>query len=733
MSEAALGEIEPTAENFLAHTGTGLLWGGAAGGALGSAGPLIGKTLGTGKAFAQKSGKSIKRMYERFRGIKAADGLEDALEKPIIKPMDPSTADRIYGAVYDFDPKKMAALKDPKQLARARKGAELREAGTKELGAYMDEMTQLHDDIAEKGIGVEKYKGIREVQAQADQVAAVSDSLGQLEAANARLMGMLEAGPAEFANPGAIKAAKEAILSADDALKTFARTTPDDAVAKSFIKLDQTKRTLQKRLKRLFRKIDKDDPQWSTIEELINIETGIRESLENPRLWGAGAAARQVKSNRAWVRKLKKKHMERRFSDVYEEVEYQKVFRTNRRTLKKTIDSVGLEESKFEQEFLDNFVDDQLEPARAIAESFELGPEYIKKLNRMNELGQKYNKAWARIKETVSLENQLADIMQKSSAMGSLVPGLGMAGVGYMVGGEEGAALGLALSPFTNPGRKLQLQAAINRISTDMNTKIGMAIKGYMKKVSGKVKPVAEKAKRIVGPTAQKVLQDSNWGDRRTKDKSRFDAFEKRSKELTEFVNNPQMAADRVTKNTEAISDAAPNVAAIAQLKAINAAAFLHRKMPKSKSSVALVAQKFKPSEVDLVRWERYVEAVLDPTVLLRDLAKGVLTRETKEAVETVYPRMYERIVIAIAEQIPVLREKIPYKEQNNLATLFGIPVSATMEPRFYQTQMVLGQMLAMPQEPQPRGPSAAGKVWGKMKAGQVALTETQRVQAESA
>jgi hypothetical protein len=87
-----------------------------------------------------------------------------------------------------------------------------------------------------------------------------------------------------------------------------------------------------------------------------------------------------------------------------------------------------------------------------------------------------------------------------------------------------------------------------------------------MKKVSGKVKPVAEKAKRIVGPTAQKVLQDSNWGDRRTKDKSRFDAFEKRSKELTEFVNNPQMAADRVTKNTEAISDAAPNVAVLRQL-----------------------------------------------------------------------------------------------------------------------------------------------------------------------
>lgn len=736
ISEAALGEIEPTAENFLAHAKTGLMWGGAAGGALGAAGPLIGKVLGSGKAFAKNSGRSIRRLWERATGRKAVDGLDEALEQAIIKPLEPSLANKAYGAFYDFDPKKMERLSDPKNLERARKGAELREAATGKLGGYMDEMNKLSDEITEEGIGKAKYRGIREVQEQADVVSATQEATGMLQSAHSRLDEMLAAGTAEYANPAAIKQARDAIKSANKVLTTdmhklAAGVGAEDMIAKAYIKLDQTKRTLQKRIKRLWRRIDKDDPQWTTIDELTKIETAIRENLENPKLWGAGITTRQIKSNRGWVQKLKKKHMISKFSELYEEVAYKPIFKTNRKTLKNAIDHSGLETNKFPEEYLDNFVDDQLAPARAIAEAFELGPKYQAKIKQMDELAGKFKKEWDTIKETVGLENQLAEITQKSNAMGSLMPGLGAAGVGYMVGGEEGAAIGLALSPFTNPGRKLQLQAAIARISGDMGQNINKAIKGYINKASGKVKLAAAKGKRIVGPTAQKVLQESNWGDKRTKDKSRLEAFHRRAKELNDFVGNPQLAADRLTKNTEAVSDVAPKLATAIQVKALNAATFLHNKMPKATRGTSLLEPKFQPSEVDLIRWERYVEAVADPTVLLRDLAKGMLTRETVEAVERVYPKMYEQIVLSIAEQIPALRDELPYKEKINLSTLFQLPVDRTMEPRFYQTMQMIAA--APPPEAAQQSKSAAGAVWGKMKAGQVALTETQRVQAENA
>ena len=730
-SEAALGEIEPTAENFLAHTGTGALWGGAAGGALGASGPLIGKILGTGKAFAGQSARGIRKLYEKARGVKAADGLEEALEKSIIKPLKPSFADKAYGTFYDFDPKKMARLKDPGNLARARKGVELRETANKELGDMMDEMASLHDELAEQGVGQAKYRGIREVQKEANRIEAFSDSMGRLDSANAQLDGMLQAGPAEFADPAAIKYAKEAVLSADDLIKSAARSGSDDAVAQAFIKLDQTKRTIQKRIARLWRKADKADANWNTIKELEYIETGIRESLENAKLWGNGAATRQIASNRGWVRKLKKKHMSSKFSELYETEKYAPVFRTNRKMLKSTIDRAGLEGNKFEQEFLDNFVDDQLAPARAIAESFELGPKYIKKLNRMNELGQKFQKRWGTIKETVSLENQLGEIMQKSSAMGSLAPGLGAAGVGYMVGGEEGAAIGLMLSPFTNPGRYLQVKAALTRISGDINVNIGKAIKGYISKITGKTKATKAVGKRMIGPTSQRVLQDSNWGDKRTKDKNRYDAFDKRVSELRDFVSNPTLAAERLKKNTDAVADVAPNLAGAIQQKAVNAANFLYDKAPKQIRGTSLLANKYKPSEVELVRFERYVEAVLDPLVMLRDLRRGVLTRETVEAVQTCYPEMYQKVVVMLAQQIPNLRQRLPYKDRINLSVLFEIPVDETMEPDFVATMKMINA--APPPEPMQTNRGAAGKEWGKLKAGQVALTDTQRIQSESA
>ena len=94
-----------------------------------------------------------------------------------------------------------------------------------------------------------------------------------------------------------------------------------------------------------------------------------------------------------------------------------------------------------------------------------------------------------------------------------------------------------------------------------MNVNIGKAIKGYLKKASGKVKDVGVKAKGITAPASLKVLQDSNWGDKRTKDKDRYQAFDRRVSELRDFVSNPQLAADRLMKNTEAVAEVAPNLA----------------------------------------------------------------------------------------------------------------------------------------------------------------------------
>ena len=73
--------------------------------------------------------------------------------------------------------------------------------------------------------------------------------------------------------------------------------TPHDLAASKYARLDQVKRDLQKNLKHVKFKAPET-------EALNRIESGLRENLERPDLWGEGTAAMQVSHNRAYHRLL---------------------------------------------------------------------------------------------------------------------------------------------------------------------------------------------------------------------------------------------------------------------------------------------------------------------------------------------------------------------------------------------------------------------------------------------
>jgi hypothetical protein len=739
VSEAALGEIEPTAENFLAHTKTGLMWGGAAGGALGASGPLIGKVLGTGKAFAGRSAKGIRRLWEKATGQKAIEGLDDALEGAIASPKISKWTKAQATAIAE-DPAKLATLqakgaagKEARRIATT--AADNRNKIVDEISNLRDQQQAILDEFTDQIKGRLKFanmESIAQVDNAVETAMQAQGRMAQLREEVAEMMAGAKTG--EYGAKGAITSFNKSLGAHERRLQKYIRkaslTGKGNVAEEMHYTLDAVKRDIGKMRQRLGRVQMQDFAHQQTTSKFEQLYEGLRQHLEDPALYGAVAKAQKA-VNAPWSRIIGRSPIARGFRKVVGQKEWRNLYATDRSKVSKFINNLGRAENRVDEEFLRAQISDELDLINSIGKAFELPSAMRNKLDEVRSISLRLADSVSTARKTVGLQNQLSDVIQKSNRLGSIMPMGAGAGVGYLLGGEEGAAAGLALSVFTNPGRMIQIRAAMERLSGDMNLQIGKAIKGYINKATGKIKPVAAKAKRIVGPTAQKVLSDSNWGDRRTVDKDRYQAFRRRAKELTEFVSNPQLAADRLTKNTNAISDAAPNLAAAVQMKALNAATFLHNKMPKPTKGTALLDPKFKPSEVDLVRFERYVEAVQDPTVLLRDLKKGMLTRETVEAVESVYPRMYEQIVLSLAEQIPALRDDLPYKERVNLSTLFQIPVDQTMEPRFYQTMQMLA--MAPPPEPQPRGPSATAQVWGKIKAGQVALTETQRVQAESA
>lgn len=736
-SEVALGNEEMTAENLLAHGKTGFLWGGAAGGALGASGPLISKIVGTGKAFAKNSAKSLVSQWEKATGRKAVKGVADELEQ-VIKPGKIAEAQASFlGVDKEGLAKLQASGKAGREYrAKAVSARNQRDDFVRELSDLKDEIDSSYELFADEVMGEKKFKNMSKIAEVGNNVEAATEAMGIVDNLEQQLDEMFElAKTKQLAPKGAIREARDLIKVHKKSLQEALATGGDNVTEEIHHIVDRTKRDFGKIRKQLQRTNVKKYGHQKTMGRLEEMFEQMQKHLEKESLYGAVGRA-QADINPIWSKIISADPLEQSFRKKVANVAWQDVFETDRQFMTKVVDSIGKPGNEIYEKHLAQSLQDKLEFINRVEKHLDLPEKFAKEAAKQKSNINKMLEALDKTNSVVGAQNQLADIISHSSALGSLMRMGAGAGLGYAIDKEQGALIGggagLMLSVLTNPGRTAQVRAALERITSDVDLQIGKSIKSYINKAIGKAVEKAPKAKRLVGPLSQRVLMDSNWGDKRTKDKDRQQAFERRVSELQEFVTRPQLAADRLVKNTEAIAEVAPKTAAIAQIKALNAAAYLYDKAPKAMKGQALIAKKYKVPEFELMKYERIVEAVQDPMVIMRDLYNGKLTNDVVDAVATVYPQLYQRIVLTIAEQIPTIQEKLPYKERVNLSTLFNLPVDETMEPAFYRTMQGINQQVALA-SPEPQQKSKLSKPWGTMKAAQAAMTDTQRIQAESA
>jgi hypothetical protein len=111
---------------------------------------------------------------------------------------------------------------------------------------------------------------------------------------------------------------------------------------------------------------------------------------------------------------------------------------------------------------------------------------------------------------------------------------------------------------------------------------------------------------------------------------------------------------------------------------------FLASKLPKRPDLpvMQLGPDNWRPSDMAIRRFARYVAAVEDPGSIEERLADGSVTPEDAEAIRTVYPEMYEDIKMRIIEQLPELQKQLPYERRLALSIFSGVPVDPAMHPR---------------------------------------------------
>lgn len=274
------------------------------------------------------------------------------------------------------------------------------------------------------------------------------------------------------------------------------------------------------------------------------------------------------------------------------------------------------------------------------------------------------------------------------------------------LGGKAGALVSDDLVPFVS--------AQVTALST-----LERAQKRTDREIDSAVSGLQGKEVTRGAPTSISVLPEIKFG-KGSSELDRQRAFEKRIEELTKIMTNPSAMADMMEQNLKGLSMIAPNISNSLAMQATNAAMFLYSKAPKPPEQNAIgLKQEWKPSDSQLASWERYVDAVENPSNVLKDLKQRRLTSEGVEALRSVYPNLYSKLTQKIAEKFN--DKSLGYQDRLQLSALFHMPIENTMKP---QTFAMLQSNFTQPQA-QPT-PVKSGSV----KFSQSRQTQSQRIEA---
>jgi hypothetical protein len=164
-------------------------------------------------------------------------------------------------------------------------------------------------------------------------------------------------------------------------------------------------------------------------------------------------------------------------------------------------------------------------------------------------------------------------------------------------------------------------------------------------------------------------------------------SFKVASANIAAILKDPTLAFEQVPGEIRA---GAPATSTEAAAKLVQIAQFLDAKMPKSPAAgmPAAFALPWAPSPVDLDRFGRYVEAVNQPARVLKNMARGFISPEQVEALQIVYPAMYEDLKAKISDRLMQQKSPIPYSKRAAFAAILG-PQALGMSPQ--QAQILQG------------------------------------------
>jgi len=247
----------------------------------------------------------------------------------------------------------------------------------------------------------------------------------------------------------------------------------------------------------------------------------------------------------------------------------------------------------------------------------------------------------------------------------------GTGGTGLLAGAATGVLGALAHHAIRTRGNataavmldKLASLRGIERASTHIDNQIDRGIGGFFKE-EGRI-PVKLK-EPIQGAGDEHAAVTS-------------------ARKAIDTASRPVQHVADIERAASPIAEHAPKVSNSFQRAALRATMYLAQNAPKPLTKPSITPQFDRPVIPDAQKadYARQVQAVHDPMSVLSDMSAGRVTRSQVQAIQVVYPSLYNEVVQRFHERLADLKTPLSYSQKVQMSTLLGQPADQTLTPEF--------------------------------------------------
>ncbi len=166
--------------------------------------------------------------------------------------------------------------------------------------------------------------------------------------------------------------------------------------------------------------------------------------------------------------------------------------------------------------------------------------------------------------------------------------------------------------------------------------------------------------------------------------KGREQRYQKAKKVLTDLAN-PQNMSQQLEQVGGGLQNAS-NLKLAIGLKLQTATQYLTEALPKdylAGYSIMPQNDRFKPSDFEMAKFIRKMDAVNNPLNVIERVGDGIATKDEIDALMVVHPDVYKQLQTSIIDGIINHGDQIPYSRRVQLGTLFNVPTDYSMTPEF--------------------------------------------------